>query len=440
MNKCGWALGLAAIAALAGCRDPNYGNKNPGASQNEPTPVVLEPKSSRAEAKAGPARGPLGGPIIVETVEGPKCTCAPGTKHPGPCACGAPDCRCQVAVPPGKGRGQPGQPIAGRPGAAGRPGVAGRPGAAGQSSAVAQPIAAGVQPGETAGAGTTFYIVQRGDYLSKISKKFNIRIDAIRKLNPQIKKDIVRIGQKIKLPGKVNVGEQTVPKGSFAHEGVLKRHSAPKAAAGVPVLEAPKAAAKGSPAAKPAGKAKKEYKPYTGATKEYVVKAGDIVGGIAYRNGLTIRQFKELNGLTSDNLKIGQKLKVPAEKPSVDAAAKPAGKVASSAEKPVEKPVEKAEAEKASDAEKPQPVAGPEKAPEVKPEAAPDEAAPAPAEAAAAPAKAPRIYIVKENEDLTHIAISHGCTATVLRELNNLTDGDQLVVGQKIKLPPDPEP
>lgn len=432
MNKCGWVLGLAAIATLAGCRDPNYGNRNPSTSQNEPTAVVLEPGSPRAVTKAGPARGPLGGPIIVETVEGPKCTCAPGTKHPGPCTCGAPDCKCQVAVPPGKGRGKPGQPIAGRP-------IAGRPGVAGQSGAVAQPVAAGVQPGEKSETDSTFYIVQRGDYLSKISKKFNIRVDAIRKLNPQIKKDIVRIGQKIRLPGKVNVGEQTVPKGSFAHESALKRPAAPKSAAGAPVLEAPKASAKVPGSAKPAVKAKKEYKPYTGATKEYVVKAGDIVGGIAHRNGLSIRQFKELNGLTSDNLKIGQKLKIPAEKPSADAAAKSAEKAVASVEKPVEKPVEKVEAEKAPDAAKPQPVAEPETAPEGKPAVAPAEAAPAPVEAAAAPAKAPRIYIVKENEDLTHIAISHSCSTAVLRDLNNLAEGEPLVVGQKIKLP-DPEP
>ena len=60
--------------------------------------------------------------------------------------------------------------------------------------------------------------------------------------------------------------------------------------------------------------AKKGYTSYTGATKEYVVKNGDTLGSIAYGNGINIRQLKALNNLTSDSLKIGQKLKIPAEK------------------------------------------------------------------------------------------------------------------------------
>ena len=53
----------------------------------------------------------------------------------------------------------------------------------------------------------------------------------------------------------------------------------------------------------------------TGATKEYVVKNGDTLGSVAYGNGITIRQLKELNGLSSDSLKIGQKLKIPGKLP-----------------------------------------------------------------------------------------------------------------------------
>lgn len=45
------------------------------------------------------------------------------------------------------------------------------------------------------------YIVQRGDYLAKISKKFNATISSIKKLNPWMgDRDILRVGQKLKIP------------------------------------------------------------------------------------------------------------------------------------------------------------------------------------------------------------------------------------------------
>ncbi|MBO7130577.1 MAG: LysM peptidoglycan-binding domain-containing protein, partial [Fibrobacterales bacterium] len=78
-------------------------------------------------------------------------------------------------------------------------------------------------------------------------------------------------------------------------------------------------------------KVKPAFKPYTGPTKEYVVKGGDSLGKIAYANGITIKCLKEMNGLKSNNIRIGQKLKVPAEKPVAErpvAAAEGEGDVA----------------------------------------------------------------------------------------------------------------
>lgn len=138
---------------------------------------------------------------------------------------------------------------------------------------------------------TTAYIVQRGDTLSKISLRYNIKMDAILAANPKLDKNKVRIGQKIQLPGQVEVGEQKLP----------------QAAARPPV--------------------KKPLQAYTGATKDYVVKSGDTISGLAYGNGISIRQFKELNQLSSDNLKIGQKLKLPAAKAAPAAVVEPAAAV-----------------------------------------------------------------------------------------------------------------
>ena len=42
----------------------------------------------------------------------------------------------------------------------------------------------------------------------------------------------------------------------------------------------------------------------------YVVKKGDVLGKIAERHGCTVAQLKQWNGLTSNNIKVGQKLKL----------------------------------------------------------------------------------------------------------------------------------
>ena len=235
MNKIGMVLGVAAIATLAGCKDPDYNYGNKPTSQNE-------------VKNAGPA-------TELTPPPAPKCMCAPGTKHTAPCTCGAPDCRCVVEAKPVI-TADLSKPAA----------------TAGGSSA--KPAATAVDQEYT------IYVVQSGDYLSKISKRFNVTIASIKRLNPSIKGDVIRVGQKLKLPGKVDVPAAATPAAAAA------THVA----------------------------SKKTYTSYTGATKEYVVKSGDTLGVIAYGNGINIRQLKELNGLTKDTLRVGQKLKIPAEK------------------------------------------------------------------------------------------------------------------------------
>ena len=356
MNKFGAVLGIAAVATLAGCKDPDYKHANSPATQNEVKSVET------TEAK----------PVAIEPKVA-KCTCPPGTKHTAPCTCGAPDCKCIVETKP---------------------------------VIVADVSKKPVEPEYT------IYVVQNGDYLAKISKKFNVTIASIKRLNPSIKKDIVRVGQKLKLPGKIDVGVQAAPVVATATTAATA-------------------------AKKPA--AKKGYVAYTGATKEYVVKNGDTLGSIAYGNGINIRQLKDLNGLSSDSLKIGQKLKVPAEKVVNAEKAKPAEKKAAAAA-PVAAPVAEKKTEEAAPVA---PAAAAEAAPTAEEktaaEAAPVAAA-ATAEAAPAKSEAPATsttYVVQEGDDMTGVSIRWGVSAAQIRELNNLAEGDQLVPGQIIKLPAD---
>lgn len=249
----------------------------------------------------------------------------------------------------------------------------------------------------------TTYIIQRGDTLSKISKRYNIKIDAIKASNPQIKNDVIRLGQKIKLPGKVDVGEQTVPAGAFASNQTKR--------------PAPAAASKKDPA---------PTKAYTGATKEYIVKNGDTLGGIAIASGLTVRQLKELNGLSKDIIRVGQKLKVPASK--VEKKVAPVLTNQKVAEKKVDtvKPTEAA-ADKpvvADEADKEEPVAD---TPAVEP-------VPAPQPAAKTDAKYVD-YTVQDGDDLFEIALREHLTVPELREINNLGPDDKVEPGMVIKIP-----
>ena len=351
MKKIGIVLGAAAIATLAGCKDPSYNskwNKKPQEVKNVPVATPAEP------APAPSVKAPeavVRQPVEIEPVE-KSCSCPPGATHTEPCACGAADCSCKVVTP------------------------------------------APVKPAEPE---SVVYIVQRNDTLSKISKKYNIKMAAIYRLNPSLKGDAIRIGQKLNLPAGTEVGEQKAPE-----------------------------------TAKPA--AKKVYTPYAGATKEYVVKSGDTLGAIAYGNGINIRQLKELNGLSSDVLRIGQKLLVPAE-----------GKAAAAVKKPVEPAAKPAAAKPAAAVKKvePAPAAAPEVVEPALAAVAPEAAEPAPAaapeavEPAAAADAATTSYVVQEGDDMTSVSISWGVSSAQIRELNNLGDNDQLKPGQVIKLPAD---
>ena len=119
----------------------------------------------------------------------------------------------------------------------------------------------------------TVYVVQQGDYLAKISKKYNVPLSSIKRLNPELENGALRIGQRIKLPGRIEVGGQVD--------------------------------------STPTTEAVKPYTSYVGPVTEYVVKEGDSLAGIAYRNGINLRQMRELNGLGDHaTIRVGQILRI----------------------------------------------------------------------------------------------------------------------------------
>ena len=118
------------------------------------------------------------------------------------------------------------------------------------------------------------YRVKNGDYLGRIASRHRCTVAQIKRWN-NLSSNNIRIGQRL-----------VIYRGGTS-SGSASASSAP-------------AKAQSSSAAPASG----------GST--YTVKSGDTLSGIANRNGVTVAQLKQWNGLSGNNIKVGQKLKVKA--------------------------------------------------------------------------------------------------------------------------------
>lgn len=131
-------------------------------------------------------------------------------------------------------------------------------------------------PPVPAAAGTQ-HTVASGENFWSIAKKYGVRHKDIVAANPTVVPTKMKIGQKINIP--------------------------PKAAAPTP-----------APAATAGANA-----------NTYVVKSGDTLGHIARRHRVKLNVLKTMNNLTSDLIRIGQKLTLPAGRPVSTPTPAPAG-------------------------------------------------------------------------------------------------------------------
>ena len=127
------------------------------------------------------------------------------------------------------------------------------------------------------------YTVKSGDYLGRIASRHRCTVAQIKRWN-NLSSNNIRVGQRL----------------------VIYRGG-----------NAPASASSSSTSST----ATKAAAPANATT--YTVKSGDVLGKIAERYGCTVAQIKSWNGLTSNNIKVGQKLIVsaPASKPAQTAQA-----------------------------------------------------------------------------------------------------------------------
>jgi LysM repeat protein len=129
-------------------------------------------------------------------------------------------------------------------------------------------------PAVTEPTAGTEYVVASGDTLAKIAKANGVSLKALKAANPNVDPKKLKVKQKLIIPGKT--AESTTAAGTGT----------------TPTTDASATSA-------------------SGAT--YKVKSGDTLTRIAKRNGVSVKALRAANSLTTDHLKVGQKLTIPAK-------------------------------------------------------------------------------------------------------------------------------
>lgn len=140
------------------------------------------------------------------------------------------------------------------------------------------------------------YRVKSGDYLGKIASRHRCTVAQIKRWN-NLKSNNISIGQRLVI-----------------YRGGVASSSSSASSASTGSSSSATSSSKSSASSSSAT-----------PNATYTVKSGDTLSGIASRHGITLAQLKQWNGLTSNNIKVGQKLKVKAAGSSQSSAAPASG-------------------------------------------------------------------------------------------------------------------
>jgi LysM repeat protein len=121
---------------------------------------------------------------------------------------------------------------------------------------------------ETAGAPTSEYVVKKGDIGGRIANRNKVSLKQLQEANPGVDLSRLKVGQKLNLP------------------------------AGVAAPATPSAPVDSATASE---------------TITYTVKGGDTLTKLARIHGTTIKAIRQASGLKSNDLKVGQRIKIPSK-------------------------------------------------------------------------------------------------------------------------------
>lgn len=134
----------------------------------------------------------------------------------------------------------------------------------------------------TSAEGLIEYKVAKNDNFALIAKKHHTTIKAIEQANPGVKSNKLKVGQKLNVPAGTAAAPSTkTGTGSGPEDGAAVAPS---------------------------------------STQAYVVKPGDNLTKIAKAHGTTLKAIRAANGMKTDRINEGQKLKIPAASGSSAAA------------------------------------------------------------------------------------------------------------------------
>ena len=147
------------------------------------------------------------------------------------------------------------------------------------------------------------YIVQKGDSLWSIAKKFGISVDELKKMN-QLSNNMIQIGQILQIKDSKNINSYTVQAGDTLYS-ISKK-------VGLSVEEIKSINGLSSNVLQ-VGQVLKFIRDDNPVEQEgvYIVQKGDTLYGIAKNMGVDVSSLMNVNQLTSNVLTVGQSLKIP---------------------------------------------------------------------------------------------------------------------------------
>ena len=197
------------------------------------------------------------------------------------------------------------------------------------------------------------YVVKKGETLAKIAKAEHVKASELASANKLTKTTALKVGQKLTIPVKAEASVTAVASATPAP-------AAPAATATAPAVSG----------------------------SSYTVKSGDSLWKIAKANNVSVAALKQANNLTSDSLKVNQKLTIPSSATTATATATPAAAASAT---------------------------------ELQPGLHAD--------------NSPTTHIVDIGESLGSIAKKYNVSVSDLIKANNLSDGKRVSVSQKLVIP-----